>query len=518
MNETAHNERDGWSFASVLGQDLSAHAFRCGQHTATRAELNSAAQRAAALLHSLGFRRGDALCVWLPDGGAWLQFLFAAAQLGVIVVPISTRYRESEALHVVKTARAKAIVVATDFLDFDFVAPARSIGSELPHVEHVIEVGTKAGFFPVDPALPHAPQSGQPSDPLCTFSTSGTTGHPKLAVHDQASIARHGVNVARVMDILPGDVVLGVLPLYGVLGFVQTMGTLAGGAGCVYLPVFKAQSAAEAIDRYAVTHILGSDGVFAPILEVPGAALKTWRRGGFAEFAGLASKVINDAEKRLGLPLVGLYGSSECFALTATQQHTDPAEVRAVAGGRPIAPDIAFRVVDTETGEPLPIGERGELQLRGYNVMTGYLNNPEATNAAFTQDGWFRTGDLSYSQGDRFVYLSRLKDGLRLRGYLVEPAEIEAFVSRHADVLDAQVVGVNRVGVGDMAVAFVRSRNASLTTGDLLDWCRQGMANYKVPSRIVIVEDYPRLDGPNGTKILKNKLREMAQQIMEAGA
>jgi fatty-acyl-CoA synthase len=228
--------------------------------------------------------------------------------------------------------------------------------------------------------------------------------------------------------------------------------------------------------------------------------------------------VINDAEKRLGLPLVGLYGSSECFALTATQQHTDPAEVRAVAGGRPIAPDIAFRVVDTETGEPLPIGERGELQLRGYNVMTGYLNNPEATNAAFTQDGWFRTGDLSYSQGDRFVYLSRLKDGLRLRGYLVEPAEIEAFVSRHADVLDAQVVGVNRVGVGDMAVAFVRSRNASLTTEDLLDWCREGMANYKVPSRIVIVEDYPRLDGPNGTKILKNKLREMAQQVMEAGA
>jgi fatty-acyl-CoA synthase len=171
-----------------------------------------------------------------------------------------------------------------------------------------------------------------------------------------------------------------------------------------------------------------------------------------------------------------------------------------------------------ESGKPLPIGERGELQLRGYNVMSGYLNNPEATKAAFTDDGWFRTGDLCYSQGERFVYLSRLKDGLRLRGYLVEPAEIEAFVASHADVLDAQVVGVNRVGVGDMAVAFVRPRNASLKAEELLDWCKKGMANYKVPSRIVVVDDYPRLDGPNGTKILKNKLREMAQQVMEAGA
>lgn len=509
-----------WSFeSSVLGPDPGALALRCGGHRATRLELARAGQRAAALLHSLGMRRGDAICVWLPDGGSWLQFLFGCARLGVLMVPISTRYREPEALHVVRTARARVIVVASDFLDFDFVTPARSIRSQVPEVEHVIEVATRDGFHPVDAALPTAPQLGGPDDPLCIFSTSGTTGPPKLAVHDQASIAQHARNVARVMDLRPDDVTLGVLPLYGVLGFVQTAAALAGGACCVYLQVFKAEAAAAAIAQHGVTHLFASDGIVAPILAVPGADLRTLRRGGFAEFAGLAAKVIDDAEARLGLRLVGLYGSSECFALTATQLATDAASQRCLAGGQPTSPQIRFRVVDVESGEPLAEGERGELQIRGFNVMSGYLNNPEATAKAFTEDGWFRTGDLAYAQGERFVYLSRLTDGLRLRGYLVDPAEIEETLGRHPSVVDAQVVGVYRIGVGDVAVAFVRRAQASLDVDELLAWCRKAMANYKVPSKVVFVDDYPRVDGPNGTKILRNKLRELAeQQLMEAAA
>lgn len=490
-------------------------AFRCGDCSATRAELLTASRRAAALLHQLGVRRGDAICVWLPDGGIWLQMLFACAQLGVLVVPISTRYRESDALHVARTARAKMIVVANDFHGLDLVTPARSIARQLDHVQHVLEVTTADCFLAVDDQLPDAPAPGQPTDALCTFSTSGTTGHPKLAVHDQASIVQHGRNVARVMDIRPGDVTLSALSLYGVLGFVQTMGALAGRACIVYLRVFKADEAAQAIDHHGVTHLLGSDGIFAPILDAPGASLASWRRGGFAEFAGMATRVIREAERRLGIPLVGLYGSSECFALTATQPHTLPAEQRALAGGRPIASDIEFRVVDVVSGNALPDGERGELQIRGYNVMSGYLNNADATASAFTADGWFRTGDLAFGLGDRFIYLSRLKDGLRLRGYLVEPNEIEDILARHPAILDAQVVGVNRVGIGDMAVAFVRARDSRPNLDDLYAWCRREAANYKVPSRIVIVDDYPRVDGPNGTKILKNRLRDMADKLME---
>jgi fatty-acyl-CoA synthase len=163
-------------------------------------------------------------------------------------------------------------------------------------------------------------------------------------------------------------------------------------------------------------------------------------------------------------------------------------------------------------------GERGELQIRGYNVLLCYLNNPQATQAAITPEGWYRTGDLAYAQGERFIYLSRLKDGLRLRGYLVDPSEIEDFIAGYVGVRDAQVVGVTRAGEGDVAIAFVRASDPSVTEADLLAFCKNGTANYKVPRRILLVEDYPRLAGPNGTKILKNKLREMAEEaLLERG-
>jgi len=465
------------------------------------------------MLYADGFRRGDALALWMPDGGCWLQFLFAAAQLGVLVVPISTRYREQEARHVITTARTKGIVVATDFLGFDFLTPTRAIQRNAPYLERVYESSCEPAFYPVDAAPASAPALGGPRDPLCTFSTSGTTGQAKLAVHDQESIARHARNVARALHISTGDVMLCGLPLYGVLGFVQFIGALAAAANSIFLRVFEAESAAQGIDQYGVTHFLGSDGMLAPVLEMEHCRLSTWRCGGFAEFAGLAIEVVDHAQSRLGLPLVGLYGSSECFAVAATQLPSDPTELRSMAGGLPTSREIRFRIVDPADGRPVSDGQRGELQMRGYNVMSAYLNDARATDEAFTEDGWFRTGDLAYARGDRFFYLSRLKDGLRLRGYLVDPTEIEHLMSRHEAVRDTQVVGVHRPGVGDIAVAFVRSLDPGLTKADLIGWCKSEMANYKVPSHVVFVEDYPRIDGPNGTKIVKSELREMAKQL-----
>jgi fatty-acyl-CoA synthase len=503
-------------FASLLDTTPDGLAFECASFSATRAELRHASQRAAAHLTSLGLKRGDVLAVWLPDGGTWLQLFFAAAQLGVLVVPISTRYRIEEARHVLRTSAAKALAVPARFLSFDYVGSARALRAESPQLEHLIVVSNPEAFIEVDAALPKVADLGQPGDPLCTFSTSGTTGNPKLAVHHQAGIARHGMKVAERTEIAPGDVMLCALSLYGVLGFVQMIGALSGGAACVFMQVFDAAAAARLIQARKVTHFFGSDGIFAAVFEAPGAALASWRWGGFAEFAGLASAVIDRAECDWGLRAFGLYGSSECFALTATQLPADPAPQRKLAGGKPIAADIEFRVVDVESGDPVPDEVRGELQIRGYNVMTGYLNNPAASAAAFAAGDWFRTGDLAYRCGDRFVYLSRLKDSLRLRGYLVDPTEIEEFLASHDSVVDAQVVGVNRVGEGDVAVAFVRVDGCALDEAQLLARCRSGMANYKVPQRIVFVDDYPRTDGPNGTKILKSKLREMAKAAIEA--
>ena len=486
-------------------------AFICRDVKASRRELRIASLRGAALLNSLGVKRGDAVCAWLPDGGAWLQLLFACAHMGVLLVPISTRLRHEEARHVVETSKAKVIFVPREFLRFDYHGTAIAIHAELDHVSHVIEVVDPNGFIPVDGAFPNVPETGTPEDGLCIFSTSGTTGRPKLAVHTQSGIVQHARNVAKQMGMDSRSVMLCGLSLYGVMGFVQAVSALAAEAQCVLMQVFDGERAALAIREHKVTHLFGSDSMCAPIWEALGPEPTTLQSCGLAEFAGMSATVIEHAERVWGLRGFGIYGASECFALAFTQCQDEDAASRSLSGGKPISSAIEFRVVDLDSGFVVADGGRGELQLRGYNVLKCYLHNSQATADAFTTDGWFRTGDLVERRADRIIYLSRLKDGLRLRGYLVDPVEIESHLCAHALVEEAQVVGVQRPGVGDVAVAFVRLSNGQRVEDELLLHCRNGMANYKVPQRIVIVDDFPRIEGPNGTKILKNKLREIAE-------
>jgi acyl-CoA synthetase (AMP-forming)/AMP-acid ligase II len=501
------------SFCELLDDHAEEPAIYLGDYVATRKDLAEASNRAAVFLANAGMTRGDVIALWLPDGPTWLQFLFAAASQGILVVPISTRYRRAEALHVVALSRAKAIVVATSFLDVAFAEIARDIQDEAVTLEHVIEVADLTRFHAG--AEGHPVAAGQPGDLLCAFSTSGTTGAPKLAVHNQQSCCAHAMTVASTFDIHPGDKTLCALPLYGVLGFTQAMATLAGGGACVLMPVFKAPEAASAIERHEITHVFGSDGLLDAVFNVPTAQLSTLRAGGFADFAGLTDRVMRRAEDTWGLRLVSVYGSSECFALMAARSASEPIEARSLPGGRMLCSTTEFRIVELDNGAPAQPGATGELQLRGYNVMSGYLNNDAATAESLTADGWFRTGDLAYAQDDAFVFLSRIGDSLRLRGYLVDPTEIETFLCLHPTISAAQVVGVRRQGEGDIAVAFVRA-GEQITEAELLSYCREGIANYKVPRRIIPVDEFPVIEGPNGTKIRKATLRERASQALSS--
>lgn len=504
------------SLASLLADRPDDLAYVCLSHQATRAELAAAADHTAGWLKSMGIVRGDSICLWLPDGGAWLQILFAAARLGVLVVPVSTRFRFEEALHVVKTAQARLIFVQPEFVGYDYAGVARQIQGQVASVRDVVEIDEPSALIDHTACSPVRVDQGMPGDLLCTFSTSGTTGNPKLATHSQLGILHHARRVATFTEVLPGDASLCALPLYGVLGFVQTFSALAGSAKCVLMQTFHVDRAARLLDEHRCTHFYGGEGLFDDIISTPGCQATSLKTVGFAEFAGRGLEVTQKAETRLGLRMIALYGSSECFAIMAGQIKHEPAAARAVPGGQPISDEIEFRVADIETGETLPEDGRGELQFRGYNVMAGYLNNAAATADAFTADGWFRSGDLGYRYGSKFAYISRIKDTLRLRGYLVDPVEIEEFLARHPGVLDAQVVAWRHPERGDVAVAFVRKRDLTLDEAVLHDHCRAGLANYKVPSYFVFVDDYPRKEGPNGLKILKNQIREMAKDVILA--
>lgn len=508
------------SLASLLiGRD-DTPALIDGTQVFSRAQLLDGAGRAAHGLQQLGLRRGDAVAVWLPNGAAWLQLLLAAAQIGVLVVPVSTRYKAPEIAHLLTVSRARLLVLATRFLDQDSAPVAQGLLAEVATLEQLLGVHDPSGLLVFAGAgLPTPPADlAQPSDLLCCFSTSGTTGHPKLAAHDQASIVRHAHQVAQALDIRAGDAMLCALPLFGVFGFMTALAALAGGASCVLMPVFDAAAAAALVAQHRISHAVGADAMFDPILKVAGADLTSLRRLVMADFAGLSLPVAQQADAR-GIACSGTYGSSEVFSLVSLQDWQAPVEQRALAGGTPVDPLITVRVVDPQTGQPVADGEAGELQLRGPNVLAQYLNNPEATAQALTADGWFRSGDLATTQGPHFHYLARMGDSLRLRGYLVNPAEIEQALMRHPAVALAQVVGVAVPGVGDQAVAFVvLEAQADPGEAALRAFCLRNMASYKVPQRIVVLAAFPTIDGPNGVKIQKRVLRQMAGTLLPAAA
>lgn len=483
---------------------------------ASRRELREAALVLAAQWSSLGLRRGDAVALWLPNGLSWMQCLFAASHLGILIVPVSTRYKPPEVRHVLEVSKARALVVPRDFLDADLVAIAHELKAVVPTLEWVIEQLDANDFLPGLDAARFAPGPVNEDDLLACFSTSGTTGHPKLAAHGQGSIVRHAVHVSKALDFHEGDCLLAVLPMFGVFGFMAVLAAFAGGASVVVMPVFEAQPAVRDVENHRVTHIIGADSMFDAMFRIEGADLSSWRRGVMADFVGLPLEVARRGDE-LGIAFTGTYGSSECYSLMSFNDWQAGAEQRAKAGGLPVDRAIEVRIVEPDGDRLMPEGEAGEIQIRGPNVLAGYLNNPEATAKAFTSDGWFRSGDLGYREGGCFVYLARLGDSLRLRGYLVNPAEIENCLMQHAAVAGAQVVGVRQAGRGDVAIAWVLAAGSPdefPAEAELLAHCRANIASYKVPLRVVRIDAFPAISGPNGTKIQKRRLREMAQALL----
>jgi acyl-CoA synthetase (AMP-forming)/AMP-acid ligase II len=521
----------------------------------SRGELRGAAHAGARYLARHGFKRGDVLAVWLPNTLSWLQILFAAARLGVLVVPISTRYQSQEVKHLLEVSRAKGMVAPRQFLDVDYAQIAEQLRAEVPTLEQIFIQEDLATCIPWTDFVPSKSVDSSAeelaTDPaslgreylsnervalgknlLSCFSTSGTTGYPKLAAHDHASIARHALQVARALDLHPGDVMLCPLPLFGVFGYMAAMAALAGGASCVLMPVCDAVDAARAVEQYRVTHVIGADAMFDAMFNVKGTNFSTWRRGVQADFVGLPLQVTQRGDD-LGIKFSGTYGSSECFSLMSFQDWNGAAEQRAQAGGIPSDPATLVRIVDPDSGHEVSPGEPGEIQIYGPNVLAEYLNNPQASLKAKTADGWYRSGDLGYLEPDQdrepgggkaFRYLARMGDSLRLRGYLVNPSEIETCLMEHPLVSGAQVVGVNRPGVGDIAVAYVTSSKAesleSMDKGaglepELIKHCKGRLAAYKVPLRVILIEEFPAINGPNGNKIQKRQLRDMAVEALK---
>lgn len=485
----------------------------------------------AAGLARLGVRRGDRVAVWLPNVPAWVELEFALARLGAMAVAINTKYRRHEVEDILERSGARLLVLQPSLNGTDYLSLVEEFDSaRLGNLDAFVSVGDEPcaqaikgrsilAYSELLTQGGHAADDSAP-DSLCNaFTSSGTTSAPKLVLHRQAAIVHHARAVAHTFSYrqTPNTVVLGMLPFCGVFGFNTIMGALAAGRPVVLLPVYDAAQAVAQIERHRVTHTSGSDEMFRRIFDAasPPSRLQSLKEGAFANFSTDAAGLVEQAVHR-GIKLFQTYGSSEVQALMSYAAPGSGPKRWALGGGLPSSPQIRVRARDPESGKLLADGERGELEIGGPNVMVGYLNNQEATSAAMTPDGFVRTGDLGYTEGaDSFVYLARLGDALRLGGFLVNPHEIEDYLEQFESIKLAQVVGVD-TDRGPRPVAFViLEPGETFSESAVIDTCRSNMAKFKVPVRIVALEQFPTTSSANGEKIQKAKLRDMAQRLVD---
>lgn len=503
-----------------------------GQETLTFAQLEERSARLASGLANMGVGPGEKVAVWLPNTFAWVELEFALARLGAIAVAINTRFRAHEVQDILARSGARTLVLWPDFKEIDFLAIVADLDpGKVTELERLILLrGDRANIEETplggvdavahEELLSHErmeEELGRPESPCNAFTSSGTTSAPKLVLHSQGAIRTHSEAVADARSYRDPDcVVLGMLPFCGVFGFNSVMGAIAGGSPTILMPVFDAEEAVRLIEAHRITHTNGADEMLRRILAAadPPSRIASLREAGFASFSGDPKKLVADGDT-LQKPFYQLYGSSEVQALMARQPaHAEP-EQRALGGGIPVSKEITVRVRDRDSGQLLPPGERGELEICGPNIMIGYINDPQAEKENLTEDGYVRTGDLGYLTEDGFVYLTRMGDTLRLGGFLVSPREIEAFLENLPGIVAAQVVGASSEQ-GVRAVAFVVMEEGwELDEVTITERCRAEMAAFKVPRRIIALQDFPKVDSANGPKVQRNRLREMAEQALE---
>ena len=489
----------------------------------TGVELSGAdvTERAIALAASMrdrGLEPGDRLAILGPQTVHWYVVHLAADLNGVLTVPLNTRYTDHEIEGVLAACRPRAVVVDTTYHGRDYALPVRRHGAahELAMVA-TLDEGTTEGWPTVTDLAAGMPSAPLPhvtdSEGAICFGTSGTTSAPKLAVHSRYGVSLHAAAVGERLRWSLDDVVLSILPPSGAYGYTVAMAAMIAGSRVVLVRTFQAADLAGLVSTHGATFAAATEPILRATLESTQAVdLRSLRH--LATAGGSLAEVAK-AFAEVGVPLLNVYGSSEALALTAIRDPDETGSAPWVPGGRLIAPGMEIRVVD-EAGTTVegPATE-GELQLRGPTLFTGYLDQPEVTAAAFVE-GWFRTQDCARIEAPGvFTFLARMTDTMRLHGYLVEPAQVEAVLITHPDVDEVEVVGVADPTGEDRAVAFVVAGAArSPTAEDLEAWCRSRLAAFKVPSHFLLVDAIPKTPSANGDKALKRNLRDLAHQLL----
>ncbi|GAB4287133.1 MAG: AMP-binding protein [Coriobacteriia bacterium] len=493
-------------------------------------------------LLAIGIERGDHVGIWARNVPDWLTFMFATAKIGAVLVTVNPVYKAHELAYVIKQSDMKALAIIDAFRDVDYVKILRELvpeastqerghleSVEFPRLKSLIYMGPEKhrGFYNVPELLllgdnmPNEPlraltASLQADDVVNMQYTSGTTGFPKGVMLTSRNILNNGFFVGERQRLGPDDRICLPVPLFHCFGCVLgVLAALTHGSTLVMVESFDPVIVLAAVEKERATALYGVPTMFIAELAHPMFDLfdlTSLRTGIMAGSPCPIETMRQVIDKMHASELTICYGLTEASPVfTQTTVDDDLMHKCETVGTK--HPEVEVRVVDPETGEDCPPDVPGELCCRGYNIMKGYYNMPEATAAAIDADGWLHSGDLGTVDADGYYRITgRIKDMIIRGGENIYPREIEEFLYTMPGVEDAQVVGVPDAKYGEVVGAFIRrSAGSDITEGDVQEFARSRMARYKCPKHIWFVDTFPMTASG---KIQKYKLREMAKESL----
>ncbi len=503
-------------------------AIRDGDTTLSYRELGDEIDRTARALVAAGVGADDAVAVWAPNCWQWVVAGLAVSRAGGVLVPVNTRFKGPEAAYVLNAAKVGIVFVVDGFLDTDYSGALAS--QDIPTLREVIDLGADggAGTTPFARFLDRAedPEALQAEvdrrsdavtydDISLIMFTSGTTGHPKGVQVRGGAVIRGFFSYGECLTVKAGDPYLLVNPYFHAFGYNSgIIVCLLFGALNLPVQIYEPDRVLETIQRERVAVFPGPPALFQGLLnhaELDNYDISSLRAC-VTGAASISVELIVGMRERLGFDhVMTAYGMTETSGIAAyTRQGDSPELVASTSGRAPL--DTELRVVDAE-GNDVPTGEPGELLVRGFQVTPGYLDAPEQTAEAIDADGWLHTGDIAVMNEAGYIDITdRMKDMFIMGGFNAYPAEIERVMVEHPDIGMAAVIGVPDQRMGEVGAAFVvPSPGRSPDPDEIIAWCREQLANYKVPRHVWVVDEFPLTPS---NKVRKPDLRELSEKFL----
>ncbi|API94040.1 MULTISPECIES: AMP-binding protein [unclassified Virgibacillus] len=506
----------------------------------TYQEFNKEVNQAAKGLMALGVGKGEHVAIWSDNKPEWLTTQFATGKMGAVLVTVNTNYQASELQYLLEQSEATTLIMAENYKGTSYIEVLKSICPELeeaapgnlqskalPKLKNIIILGNTnysfayswrdimdAGKEISDQDLWERKMISEEHEVINMQYTSGTTGFPKGVMLTHHNIVNNGKQIADCMKLTEADRLCIPVPFFHCFGCV--LGVLAAvskGTTMVLVEQFHPEKVLAAVAQERCTALHGVPTMFIAELNHPNfeqydlSSLRT----GIMSGSPCPMEVMTKVMEKMGAEEITIaYGQTEASPVITQTKTDDPIELRVSTVGTP-HPNVEVKIVIPGTSEEQERGVPGELLTRGYHVMKGYYNNPEATELAIDEDGWLHTGDLALMRSDGYLEITgRMKDMIIRGGENIYPREIEEFLYQHPDVLDVQIVGIPDKKYGEEIMAWIIPKeNSQVSEADIRSFCEGNISWHKIPKYIAFVDKYPMTASG---KIQKYRLKEMAIQ------